>query len=149
MAWWSDWGGTPHLENLSSANNMYRDRLTRWSQTQAFPHWGPGDLATALAAIDAWYPPVWGDTRTASTAVEYWQHVANWWISPDALYLEISDSQRAKIVAVVNQSAGAAIEYEKQRDPVTHLPTKADLWSTIPWWAWGAGALLVWNTIRK
>jgi hypothetical protein len=149
MAWWSDWGGTPHLENLSSADQMYRDRLTRWSQTSAFPHWGAGDLRTALDAIDAWYPPVYGNVRTASTAAEYWQTVANWWISPEALYLTISPEQRVKIVASVGQSSGAAIEYETNRDPVTHLPTKDDLWSQVPWWAYGVAGLVVWNTIKK
>jgi len=150
MAWWSSWGGTPHLENLSSADQMYRDRLTRWSQTSAFPHWGAGDLAKALAAIPGWYQPSrvgYGDL--ASTAADYWGNVASWWISPDALYLTISDAQRAKIVAVFNQSAAAAQEYVVQRDPVTHLPTKGDLWSEVPWWAWGVGAVVVWNTIKR
>jgi len=150
MAWWSDWGGTPHLENLSSADQMYRERLSRWSQTAAFPHWGAGDLRTALNAIDGWYNPSrvgYGDLAT--TASEYWGNVASWWISPEALYLTISDAQREKIVAVFVQSAAAAQEYETQRDPVTHLPTKGDIWSQVPWWAWGAGALIVWNTIRK
>lgn len=159
MAWFNLWGGTPHLENLSSADQMYRDRLTRWSQTSAFPHWGSGDLRTALDAIPGWYST---RTRTAKggtqvnvatgpakTAADYWGHVASWWISPDSLYLTISPEQREKIVASVTQSSGAATEYVKQRDPVTHLPTKGDLWSEVPWWAWGAGALLVWNTIRK
>lgn len=155
MAWWTTWGGTPHLENLSSADQMYRDRLARWSQTSAFPHWGEGDLRTALAAIDGWYGTRTAkggaqvNTGAAKSAADYWGHVASWWISPEALYLTISDAQRTKIVAVFNQSVAAAEEYETQRDPVTHLPTKTDLWSNLPWWAWGAGALLVWNTIRK
>ena len=147
MAWFG-WGGTPHLENLSSADQMYRDRLARWSQTSVFPHWGAGDLRAALAAIDAWYPPVWGDTRTASTAVEYWQHVANWWISPDALYLTISPQQRAKIVASVKQSADSADAYVKARNPATHLP-EGGKWPEVPWWAYGVAGLVVWNTIRK
>ena len=151
----SDWGGTPHLEDLAKADEKYRDRLTRWSQTAAFPHWGPGDLQTALDAIPGWY-----GTRTAKggaqvptgaakSAADYWGHVASWWISPEALYLTISDAQRPKILAVFNQSVAAAEEYETQRDPVTHLPTKSDLWSSVPWWVYGAGALVVWNTIKK
>jgi len=150
MAWWSDWGGTPHLENLSSADQMYRDRLARWSQTTAFPHWGAGDLRTALDAIPGWYQPSrvgYGDLAT--TAAEYWGNVSSWWISPASLYLTISDAQRAKIVAVFHQSAAAAEEYETQRDPVTHLPTKGDLWSQLPWWAYGVAGLVVWNTIKK
>ena len=146
----SDWGGTPHLEDLAKADEKYRDRLTRWSQTAAFPHWGPGDLQTALDAIPGWYQPSRvGYEDLATTAAEYWGNVASWWISPDALYLTISPEQRAKIVASVTQSSGAATEYEKQRDPVTHLPTKSDLWSSVPWWVYGAGALVVWNTIKK
>jgi len=138
------------LENLASADEKYRDRLTRWSQTAAFPHWGAGDLATALAAIPGWYQPSrvgYGDL--ASTAAEYWGNVSSWWVSPDALYLTISDAQREKIVAVFVQSAAAAQEYATQRDPVTHLPTKDDLWSKVPWWAWGVAGLVVWNTIKK
>jgi len=150
MGFWSDWGGTAHLENLSSADAKYRDRLSRWSQTAAFPHWGPGDLATALAAIPGWYQPSRvGYPGLASTAEEYWQHVGSWWISPDSLYLTISDAQRAKIVASVKQSSASSTEYIVQRDPATHLPTKGDLWSRVPWWAWGVAGLVAWNTIRK
>ena len=154
MAWWS-WGGTPHLENLSSADQMYRDRLTRWSQTSAFPHWGAGDLRTALDAIPGWYGTRTAkggtqvNTGAAKTASDYWGHVASWWISPGALYLTISPEQRTKIVATVKQSAGAAEAYDVNRNPVTHLPTKSDLWSNLPWWVYGAGALVVWNTIKK
>ncbi|MBL4641772.1 MAG: hypothetical protein JKX86_08130 [Verrucomicrobiales bacterium] len=155
MGFWSDWGGTPHLENLASADEKYRDRLTRWSQTSAFPHWGAGDLEIALAAIGPWYGTrtAKGGTRvntgSAKNADQYWQHAASWWISPDALYLTISDIQRARIVAAVKQSAKAAHGYTVSRDPVTHLPTKGDLWSQVPWWAWGVAGLVAWNTIKK
>ena len=154
MAWtdelpWSG-GGTPHLENLSSADHMYRDRWTRWSQSSAFPHWGAGDLRAALNAIPGWYNPSRvGYDDVATTAAEYWGNVASWWVSPDALYLTISPEQRSKIGATVKQSAGAAEAYQINRTPGTHLPTKGDLWSNLPWWVYGAGALVVWNTIRK
>ncbi len=150
MAWFNLWGGTPHLENLSSADQMYRDRLARWSQTSAFPHWGAGDLRTALDAIPGWYQSSRvGYDDLATTAAEYWGNVASWWISPDALYLTISPEQRTKIVAVVKQSANASQTYEVNRNPATHLPKKSDLWSNLPWWVYGAGALVVWNTIKK
>lgn len=159
MAWtdvlpWN-WGGTPHLENLSSADQMYRDRLTKWSQTSAFPHWGPGDLRTALDAISGWYDPARkgtasrpGGTRMVSTADQYWGHVASWWISPDALYLTISPEQRSRIVASVKQSADSAEAYVIARNPATHLP-EGGKWPEVPWWVYGVGALVVWNTIRK
>ena len=150
------WGGTPHLEDLGSAHEKYKDRLRRWSVAPAFPDWQPGDLEKALAAADAWYPDVWGKPYGAGyaavTAVEYWQYAAEWWASAAPLALTISDAQRAKIMASVNQSAGTALNYQEQRDPKTHLP-EIPAWSAVdlkvPWWAWGAGALLVWHTIRK
>lgn len=152
MAWripgFTDWGGTPHLENLAAADAKYRQRLQAWSTGKTFTKWPAADLQTATSAIDAWYDRSrTGYGNNVTTAEEYWQTVANWWRTPDAQYMGIDTLQKAKILDSVDSSSNAATGYLSGRSLVEHLP-EPDL-PTIPWWVYAGAGLILWNTIRR
>ena len=152
MAWripfLTDWGGTPHLENLAAADAKYRERLQGFAAGHTFTKWPDVDLQTAIAAIDGWYDPSRvGMSGKVSTAEEYWQTVANWWRSPSAQYLQIDTLQKAKILDSVDSSSDAASGYIAGRDIVEHLPDFER--PPIPWWVYAGGGVLVWDWIRN
>jgi hypothetical protein len=139
IPFFTDWGGTPHLENLKAADAKYRERIFGWSDGKTFARWSNADRQSALSAPDQW-------KGSADTAEEYWQYVANWWRSPDAQYLQIDTLQKAKILDSVDSSSNAATGYVQGRDVTEYLPEPENL---IPWWVYGIAGLVIWNTIRK
>ena len=152
MAWripgFTDWGGTPHLENLAAADAKYRDRLAGFAAGHTFTAWPAADLQTAIDAINGWYDPArTGYANNVTTAEEYWETVANWWRSPGAHYLQIDTLQKAKILDSVDSSSEAASGYVAGRDIVEKLPDFER--PPVPWWVWGIGGLVVWNSIRR
>lgn len=147
IPFFTDWGGTPHLENLEAADAKYRERIFGWSDGKTFTRWSDADRQVALSAANNWYDPSRvGKGNNASTAEEYWQSVANWWRSPDAQYLQIDTLQKAKILDSVDSSSNAATGYVQGRDVTEYLPEPENL---IPWWVYGIAGLVIWNTIRK
>jgi hypothetical protein len=139
IPFFTDWGGTPHLENLEAADAKYKERILGWSDGKTFTRWSDADRKVALTAPDQW-------KGSAATAEEYWQYVANWWRSPDAQYLRIDTLQKAKILDSVDSSSNAATGYVQGRDVTEYLPEPENL---IPWWVYGIAGLVIWNTIRK
>ncbi len=144
----TDWGGTPHLENLEKADAKYRERLRGFAAGHTFTKWPDVDLQTALAAIDGWYDPARSGSRgMVSDASAYWDTVANWWRSPAAQYLQIDTLQKAKILDSVDSSSDAAKGYLQGRDIREHLPDFER--PPIPWWVFALGGLVLWNSIRR